>query len=301
MQWLSFHIYFTGNRLILLGDYISPLITELKNKKLITRHFFIIYKEGGVHIRLRLKAHINHTHKITLLVQEKVSSFFSTYDLPQHPNISSNQNLNTIQSIPYEQEYERYGGQIGMKVSQKQFANSSDMVFKYIQQEAFETYVSLLNVAIKMNLTSAFVYSNGSIEKVILYFYHIYYGRIGVSNFPFIKFNERIELNYKEYYLQQKEIIAPFVHAIWNRLSKQQYIDDNLQYWFKAETSINKLLHTYYDSGKIDIPHIYDFDHMFYILQSYIHMNNNRLGISTVDEPLIAYLIMRSLQEFDSH
>ena len=33
------------------------------------------------------------------------------------------------------------------------------------------------------------------------------------------------------------------------------------------------------------------------ILASYIHLNNNRLGISNFDESLMAYLILRSLGE----
>jgi hypothetical protein len=32
------------------------------------------------------------------------------------------------------------------------------------------------------------------------------------------------------------------------------------------------------------------------ILASYIHLNNNRLGISNFDESLMAYLILRSLE-----
>jgi thiopeptide-type bacteriocin biosynthesis protein len=299
MKWISLHIFYTGNTIRLIQQCIKPLIHELFEKKFITTYFFILYPENGDHIRLRLKSECE-TVFIYNLCNDRIGQYFtsnpSENDINRPAHYYSN---DTVIIIPYEPEYERYGGEVGIRIAEQEFRNSSDIVLEYLDElsESDNNYVAILNIAIKLHLASSYMYCGKSIEQAILFFQLIYNGFTTGSSFPLLKFNNYIEQPYNDVFQNQKEILIPFVSAIWKSFDNNEIIDEELEQCKINEFEINKALYQAYNSNQLQVQLVYENYPSWSIFQSYVHMTNNRLGIKPVDEPLIAYFLMRSLIE----
>ncbi len=296
MKWISLHIFYTSDNIVLLKE-CSALIRDMQNKQYIESYFYILYKERGNHIRLRLKSSYD-TIFIYNYISEKLTNFFILNPSPIDENRDKNYYPNdSIQLIAYEPEYSRYGGIHGIEISERQFQNSTDAILFYINQNKLNKYNDLLNVAFKLHLSSAFIHCENNIEKAILFFQFIFSNTSGSFHLSYIKYNSAAESTYSNYYNQQKHVLIPYVKAIWNSFNENKIIDENIEHWKNSEKEIRNLLVKAYEEKQLEIPFLFENFPTWSILQSYIHMTNNRMGITTYDEPLIAYLLMRSLKE----
>ncbi|MDH3608315.1 MAG: thiopeptide-type bacteriocin biosynthesis protein [Gammaproteobacteria bacterium] len=101
-EWLYFKIYCgvqTSN--LLLTELITPLVQELKKKKLIHYWFFVRYKDPDPHIRFRLM----------LMKRDNVGVVISIFNKYFRPSLDSSQ-VWRIQTDTYVRELERYGKSI---------------------------------------------------------------------------------------------------------------------------------------------------------------------------------------------
>lgn len=296
MNWISLHIYYSNNKDRLIKQGLIPTIELMLNEELISSYFFIFYQEKGTHLRLRVKSHFSE-ETIFETVNSIMSEYFrlhpSEIDLTRNPDFYPN---DSIQLIPYEQEYDRYGGTIGMIISQRQFQYSTKVAFKYFNKTEIYSYNAFLNVAIKLHLTTAFILCKDLNNTI--FFFNFLFNNVS-KNFSSgqIKFTNNIEIYYSQYFLQQRNSIVRFVQSVWYALENNYFIDDETQEWKTNEIEILELLNEAYNKNELIPPFIFECYPLWSIYQSYIHMTNNRLGIATIDEPLIAYLILRSLKE----
>ena len=279
----------------MLKECVIPLVEELFNTQQVSAYFFINYGERGPHLRLRLKHDKNDS------IYPYVSSILSDYMHKNPSNINSYRESDwfpndTIHFIDYEPEIHRYGGNAAISVAEKQFMNSTKVVFAHIKDNLLISYNNALNAAIRLHIASAFYYCNENIEDAVNFFYNVFVGRSIVQYEPFIKFNSKDEHIYNVYFRQQKENIIPLVKYIWENLEKAEIIDDNIQYWLLAEKEICNDLTKIQKQNKLVVPYMYECFPLWSIFQSYIHMTNNRLGLSPIDEGLIAYFLMESLK-----
>ncbi len=299
MNWISLHIFFTSHRGQFLQQCIIPLIEEMIENQFITSYFFINYNEGGSHIRLRLKSKYSDDF-IYNNASCIIYSYFSNYPSPldETRDISFYPN-DSVQLITYEPEYSRYGEAAGIVISERQFHYSSNAVLYYIKNNAniVDNYNGLINLALKFHIASAYAYCDKSIEKSVLLFNLIFNNASSPIRFPFIKSNFQIEKTFNEYYLKQKHILLPYIASVWNSFKSNLPIDENFEIWKNNEQEINDCLNVSYESCELISPYLYEIFPTWSIVQSYIHMTNNRLGILPIDEGMIAYLLMRSLKD----
>ena len=275
---------------------VIPIINSLINEKYISSYFFINYNERGPHIRLRLKSD-HDSNFVYEVASKKIYSYLESFPSKEDKQRNMNWYPNdSIQLIEYEPEFDRYGGREGVAIAEKQFMNSTSIIFSYFNVDLLNNYQEALNIAIRLHLVSAFVYCNRNIQDAILFFNRIYTGRQLTQTGPFMEFNVKEEINYSYYFTQQKDTLVNYVKNIWTRLRNNEYIDDFLQIWKESETDICKLLENANAQDKLEVLGLYENYPLWSIFPSYIHMTNNRLNISTVDEGLIAYLIMESLK-----
>lgn len=300
-DWIGLHIYTTSNRIKLLKDTIIPLVVDLLTEEQISNYFYILYEDKGFHIRLRLLP----TKNVDLIIatsKEKILNYLKLNPSGFNPNRSSDYYpQDSVQIIDYIPEFERYGGLPGILISEKQFRQSTDLCFSFILNDKTERYNAILNAAIKIHLTTAFVYTNGNLETAILFFQALFQTLKFPPTFPLIQFDANSYNDFHKIYKKQEAALTAFVRGIWIALEKQEQLDTNIDLikWRKHESDICSLLNNSYNNSTLSTPFLYENYPLWSIVYSYIHMTNNRLGIVVVDEPLIAYMIFASLKSIN--
>lgn len=286
-KYISAHLFYGGNLNFLLKKGVEPFIKKYKER--FGHWFFIRYNEDGQHIRLRIRIKETKFEEMKILMTNHFTHFFEKYpsintDIPyeKYPN-------NSIQFIDYQREIERYG--VGIAVYYF-FNKSSKFVLQYLD-ESLE-YENALIVALLMNFHLVCAFSKGkdrdnSIEKsneIIVETYQTIYDNwlnYALHHTSFSK--EKIEQQFDSIYQQQKEILNELIHDI---LQEDHTLFDNDEFsdWKPAVVSyFSDTLHANYDSAKAK-----------QILRDFVHLNNNRFGISNFDEPLLAYLTLRCIE-----
>jgi len=273
-KWLSIHLFYSGSLNLFIEKAIKPFI-EL-NQEFIFSWFFIRYTENGQHIRLRLL--VNKKNVVDLI--KKGNFFFGIFftNFPSERLIENENNFinNAIQIIDYQPETQRYGGKNGILISEQFFNYASETIFDFINTET--DYEATLLIGIVMNLYVAQSdFENDSTTLFQSIFNHWLDFNLQHLAIPEAEMIEQFETIYTE----QGEMLTEITQSILFQKNEiegfenwQKYCDETLERL--RQTELTK-----------PIPDI---------LASYIHLNNNRLGISNFDESLMAYLILRSLE-----
>jgi thiopeptide-type bacteriocin biosynthesis protein len=107
----------------------------------------------------------------------------------------------------------------------------------------------------------------------------------------------RLEKNLNE----QNAQTLPMIRALWDQCEIDSYNNDWFGDWRKAIGILNEKLHALYDNGQLEVPYrtAHKSNQLWSIYESYIHMTNNRLGITRDNEVLIAYILGRALKDYD--
>ncbi|MDX6191267.1 thiopeptide-type bacteriocin biosynthesis protein [Flavobacterium sp. Fl-318] len=121
-EWLYYKIY-TGVKTsdAILLEKLEPVITHLQHKKIITKWFFIRYRDPEEHLRIRFLIE-NPTH-LSVVIQ----AFYSVFKELIQQNV-----IWTLQADTYKREIERYG-KTTMITSESLFYRDSEMILQYIQ------------------------------------------------------------------------------------------------------------------------------------------------------------------------
>lgn len=287
-MYISAHLFYGDNLNFLLKKGVEPFINKHKEK--FGHWFFIRYNEDGQHIRLRIWIEETNFEEIKTLMTNHFTPFFEKYpsintEIPyeKYPN-------NSIQFIDYEREIERYG--VGIAIYYF-FSKSSKFVLQYLD-ESLE-YENALIVALLMNfhLVSAFSKGkdrNNSIEesnKTIVETYQTIYDNWLNYTLHYTQLSkEKIEQQFENIYQQQKEVLNELIENIQQEYHTQVFDNDEFSDWKPAVVSyLSDILNYDYDSAKAK-----------QILRDFVHLNNNRFGISNFDEPLLAYLVLRIIK-----
>lgn len=268
MIWLSVHIFYDDSLDFLLKKGIQPFIN--KNNKFIFRWFFIRYTEGGQHIRLRLKINKNQEAKIQTAVNDFFNDFF------QKINNENNLPKSRLVFIDYKPEIDRYGGKIGIEISEQLFQYSSEFVAEFIDVDS--NYENKLMIAALMNYNLGLVFFenknqlNSFFEKIASNWLNFNIQHLQIPQQQIIKTLKTIKND-------TKSMILPLL--LEYQYNFKNDIEDDFCDWRKQHFKIKQQLL----KSKLTKP-------ISIILESYIHMNNNRLGISNFDESLVSDLLI---------
>lgn len=170
-NWHAYHIFYHrfDKQDELLMNCIAPMVRQFQEDNLYKDWFFIRYWEGGPHIRLRF---LDPDPKTEPVIRERITRFIQEHppqeemtreqyyrnhkfdgepvdpeSLPWYPNGS-------IVKIPYEPEYQRYGGQAAIATSEKMFTHSSEMAMQVMAKTAGEL-AKRLNIALDLMVLTA--------------------------------------------------------------------------------------------------------------------------------------------------
>ncbi|HET8841763.1 MAG TPA: thiopeptide-type bacteriocin biosynthesis protein [Ktedonobacteraceae bacterium] len=328
-DWISIHIFYHGDQNHLIVNCIAPLVEELREQGLIKRYFFIKYWVEGPHVRLRFlptsdadveKIKWNTERAITAFLQKRPALYSLSYDIfaPIYKNmfvgeygearwqevygdegIMPLRQNNTFDYIEYEPEYSRYGGVEGVELAEWHFEHSSDTVINLLREVNVNVQSILLGRSIQLALP--FFYGVFETDERVLFALDQYIAT-WMGRDP--QQSHRIR-QYEKKYQRMSAILTQRIRKIreymLNKHSSARRTETE-ENWKKHIIEFRLRLQKLYTANKLiadfESPQASSFtlDDVYHYLQSsYVHMTNNRLGVSIPQEVYIGYLLKRAL------
>jgi len=331
-QWDAFHIFYGGDTDALVRQCVMPLIEELEASNYLARFFYISYWLEGGHVRLRLKAADESRREG---MRTRSLAVISLY-LAEHPSLHSMPELessgyyeslfaaeyrgadrtpyfhedgtprfvpnNTVQQRFYAPEFERYGGPRGMVISEDFFEQSTRLVFTLRSFRNVGVRTMLLGSALEAMLVLAMVFLEN--RKDISDFFYAYYRRW----VDLYEFDESYSDPTKQRaYASSKTRIGEMVDGLYANFHRDGLgsMPGYLGHWAHECGRIRELIEAAVAGGEIefDLPDRGRFvaesnrTALWVLGHSFVHMTNNRLGLTAADEAYVAYLIATVLKD----
>ncbi|KAA5541579.1 thiopeptide-type bacteriocin biosynthesis protein [Adhaeribacter rhizoryzae] len=323
--WLSAHLFYNEPWEEFLKKGVMPFVQQILTNRQAEQFFFIRYWEKGPHIRLRFKG---NPEVLENQVKPKLVPYFSDYfqanpsqrtdpaRLSEIPAAYQWYPNNSIQFIPYEPETERYGGEAGILIAERQFQASSEAVLAVLQEKNNWDYDQALGTAIQLHLGFAFA-AGMDFAETVSFFASIFRNWLPRACFSYpqqltpakIKVRQETVLKaFRNTYQKQKAFLLPLFTQLWQALENQNEFEQAwFNKWLSQMRAVNAALRQAQATGQLHTPAGYanlfpetalqEPQQRWAIYDSYIHMTNNRLGILNRDEGYLGYLIKEGLTE----
>jgi thiopeptide-type bacteriocin biosynthesis protein len=304
VNWHSLHIHYYTSPDLLLVESIAPVVASCRSTHL-SQWFFLRYWKGGPHVRLRLLLD-EATEGATLrAVRSEIGEYLvqhpSTGPLPEvikdslrmlarfEADDEQSQEIvpdNTVRFHPYEPEYNRYGGKLGVALAESLFEASSDIVLEVLKIIS-ETPTRRLGISFAMMLAG--LRGAGLTETSMADFLVGYY-RFWARYLP-----DNIAASWAAGLEEKQRSLLPHATAVLSDSSPPgSRVGQALARWKSAVSTVVTRLDT--RAGDIlpnvimpiqDAPMEYRRD---FLLLNYLHTHNNRLGVTPGHEAYLAYL-----------
>lgn len=286
MEWRALHLYIHDITChnTFLTEYLKPEIDSMESNSLLEQFFFIVYWQGGNHIRFRYKS--NNYDLVETRIKQCFDKFAEKYepvyvlDEATYYSLYENNkeqvtNLQlvkdkTMMLMQYEPEIERYGGVLCMPHNETLFSLSSKYALQ-IRQEAGMSMIKRIIGALDMFAVAIKMVED---KDAFLWLYRKYWLEFAPSNKNGTLSVENIASKYKKRYLDLMQCTHSY-YAEWEKTLKQE---------MKEICSVQ----TSYPNAETAFA---------MVLSSQIHMTNNRLGVFPQMEAALAevlYLCGRS-------
>jgi thiopeptide-type bacteriocin biosynthesis protein len=325
--WISVHIFYNGNGNALLVNCVSKIVEQLRDENLIKQYFFIRYWQGGYHIRLRLlpaegvaaqqvkdvtepiikgfmksrPALFEVDHSVLKKHYRKMyeaeygkEAFIEKYGEDGEIEIYE---TNSFHYIDYEPESERYGGPEGLELSEKHFEASSDMVLHIARETNVQMRSITLGRAIQIMLQMLYIFLED--DEAISAFLKRY------IEFWSVIYDDNGE-NFKLFDRKYGQVTA----KLHNRMAEiRQRLADGSPVpglevdhtWIAHLKGLKDDILKLYAANQVQLPPTMTVKGeraaLSYLLHSYLHMTNNRLGPGIGEEVYMAHMIGRALEE----
>ncbi|GAA4205820.1 thiopeptide-type bacteriocin biosynthesis protein [Pedobacter jeongneungensis] len=261
-KWLSVYIFYNGEADQLLKQAIHPFIRQWT-----APWFFIRYWEGGDHIRLRLKAAVSQHGLIVKSLSLK------------------DEMIKSVQIAEYEPEIDRYGNIQSMAWAERYFECSSNYVLNWIIKREENQSAAIQAIKLHMALLHTLKWEKKALIALCNFFLEGWLPKLYNPTDP--KKEQCIFWlkQFEKVFAAKKNQTVQAVNQFWQELNAG-IADDNLtEYLSKTAEVIFLYQNAHFDK-----------DRLFQIISSFMHMNNNRLGISNYEEAYLMYSIIECLQ-----
>ncbi|HEU4456541.1 MAG TPA: thiopeptide-type bacteriocin biosynthesis protein [Longimicrobium sp.] len=313
-RWLGAHIFFNAGIYTGECDHVvlkvaEPFVRRCQAEGWIDGHFFIRYSEFGPHVRLRLHGkkdvlestvwpalveHVRALHPDVLIEKPEGDQW-----RPEPAATDEPPRVTHLAEIEYEPETDRYGGPLGVRMAERFFEHSSETAYALLHKTSPTERSSRLG--------------KGLLSTVVLM--HV-----------FCPTRERavaFARNYGEGYLravarsdegrsawlgafgsgfdQQAQNLGAYVEEVWERMDEDESLSEALDAYVVGLKEVRVRFRELLEAGSLsrgpEMPVLESWDMAVgAIVSSYLHMMNNRLGISIQEESYLAYLAMRALE-----
>ncbi|MFT5263972.1 MAG: thiopeptide-type bacteriocin biosynthesis protein [Polaribacter sp.] len=325
-SWLVAYLYYEEPWERFLTEAVLPYAEIVEQTGISDSWFFIRYWDRGPHIRLRFKADSEIIEKMLRPnLEEHFLNYFDSVpsfrtDPPYPARIPDSYKWlpnNSVQYDVYLPELDRYGGEVGMAIAERQFALSSKLILQSMEEKGPKwSYDEALGTAIKLHLS--FLYAVGldkeSATSFLKFFFQNWLPH-SISMNPdkldpltFQEMKKETLQQYEDAFQLQRESLVPYHRVLWNGLQKgvNDFGEVLLSTWVTANKSIikdlkeaknnNSLVERTEDYAYQRSDQTPFYENLWDHYADYTHMTNNRLGIHNKDEGYLAYLMMRSME-----
>ena len=332
-DWIAIHIHYASNPNPLLTECVAPLVADLRERGLIRRYFFIRYWQEGPHVRLRfLPRSAADADEIRRTTERAVEAFLARrpalFDV-EHDRVAAYHRdmfvfeygeqawerqygadgmpvrvSNSWAYQPYEPEYDRYGGPAGVDLAEWHFEHSSDMVLRLLDSANVHVRTVMFGLSSQLTLVTGFTFRPS--PEAFARFLH-YYSEFWANAYPDQRGSQqdRYDKNYEEMagVLNARvaeiseTVLAGRADALAGFIGTWRNHCAELRERIEQLSLAGKLIFRAKDAGDRHEP-VTDPDIALGILLSgYVHMTNNRLGVTVHDEAYLAYVLRRSVMD----
>lgn len=308
-EWLSVYLFFDGwiytpdcDRVVL--DVAEPFVRRCQAQGWIGQHFFIRYSEFGPHVRLRFLADprtlaaevwpalVEHVRAHNPAVQ--IDAKPEDPIVPRRPE-GEPVHVRHVARVEYEPETERYGGPDALLVSERAFQISSDAAYSLISKMGTERSSrlgkGLLSMVILIRLFADDREQGASFSQMYATNYLRALAREEGGR-------EALLDAFDQGFSTQAETLMEYVDAIWEAMDDGDSLSDTLDAYAEGMRGIREELRALHQGGRVITAGgpAADWSRAWYsLVPSYLHMMNNRLGITIQEESYLGYLISRAL------
>ncbi len=316
-QWLAAYLYRAEPWERFLQEAVRPFVAETLEAGLAAGYFFIRYWERGPHIRLRF---LGDPDVLARRLKPRLDDFFGEYFKrhpserrePEYPESFPEEQRwfpnDTVQYIDYEPEVKRYAGPAGMPIAETQFQASSDAVLALLGDEP--DYDRALGAAIQMHLT--FAHSLGlSLSDLRCFATLVFRGWLGrayaykqdAEQDYHLKMQEETLAAFRTTFENQRDTLVSFGQTLWSALDENvEFEQEWLNKWRADIRVFGREFGAARDAGLLELPDYRfprseempvseELQRYWFVLESFVHMTNNRLGVLNRDEAFLGYLI----------
>jgi thiopeptide-type bacteriocin biosynthesis protein len=332
-DWQAIHIYYAGNRRPMLTDCIRPLVAGLREDGLLSGYFFINYWLEGPHVRLRLRpsrpdatgplcqraeaAIGGFLRSRPALYEVSTETFFEVYnrmfdleftdaERQQYLDADGRMRLeanNSYKYVPYEPEYGKYGGVAGVALAEWHFEHSSDLVIDATgtMNLHLRRVVLGLSAQLMMIMTTVFMRDKDATADFLQQYTNFWHG-----TFEGIFTMDTASSYDKAYETMNGALSRRFLELRAGCLAGDGHrLPGLLGRWYEHCVELRARLADLARTGQL-ILRDWDGRHaavtdvtdaLRLVLAPYLHMTNNRLGLTLADESYLGHVLAKALRD----
>jgi len=332
-DWVALHIFYSSNSNPLLADLVTPLVAELRAEGLIDRWFFLRYWMEGPHIRFRLlpsspdardTVRIRAEEAITAYLKQRPALYRMDPDLlggmykemflleyteqeweeRYGPEGMPLRETNAVAQFPYEPEYVKYGGPAGVRIAERHFEASSDLVVSLVAGTNIHVRTVMFGLAIQLMTVMTTVFTDSRQDRIAFL-----EGYQKVWEGTFIQADSATRDGFDRNYADMGERLLRRVRDIESAVEARDHgrLTGFLRDWADHCVTLRDEIREAVERRELWFPTTYGAAERLpvtdpqvafrYLLVPYVHMTNNRLGVSIVEEVYLSHLLARALDE----
>ena len=284
--WLTAYLFFEGHVYgeaadRVLREVVAPLVEACRPDAV--RWFFLRYAEEGSHVRLRFFA---------------PSSVLEETIWPRVAEAAASSEL-VVRSTRerYEPEVERYGGPWGLALAEELFHRQSETALALLEKIEPGTRSKRLGKGLLTMLVLLFLYRGERPAAADLARrYGTGYLKAWAED---AEKQEHWLRTFQEAFDRQADRLAGYVTSAWEALESGGELTPELDAYRRDMEDVARRLRELFDQGRLRLGErtAADWDECVrWIVPSYIHMMNNRLGVSIQEESYLSVLIAGTLE-----
>ncbi|MGW2409285.1 lantibiotic dehydratase C-terminal domain-containing protein [Streptomyces sp. NPDC001739] len=314
-DWVCAHVFYDTDQDALLTRCVGPLVTELEQRALIQRYFFLRYWEGGPHVRLRLlPSRARDRAGVAEVAERRLGAFLAESPAPDVVDRSRFAQVaqglaglegraghdgtvranNTAEFLPYEREHADYGHGPAIAAVERHFCESSRLALSVVSAGASVEQRALLAFDL---VVGVFALCDEVRDR---------WARHGGPPLPFGSGPEAADVEPR--YRAQREQLQARARHTWE-LAARPPGNDQRGYWLASVRRLRDELHHMEETGQFvaawaDSPLAEPLDlaatahpATSLVLLRCAHLVNNRLGLTLWQENQLRFLVGRVLSE----
>lgn len=286
--WLSAHLHFEGDLYgpdadRLLWGLVVPQVRGALDGGAADRWFFLRFNQPSDHLRLRLRV---PSEPQAAQLRERIEVAFLEFRRQ-----AGNPPVTELHWIDYEPELDRYGGPTGVALAEELFHRSSEMALALLLKMEADDRPARLGKALLAMLVLIHGYTpERSAAAAFCRSYGHGYLR---SLVPDPQLQEHWLTTFEAGFERQASGLSQYLEVAWKSLVDEGELTPELDLYRRQMSAHGRRLRRAWEAGQLIFegkPYPTWATCFGHIVPSYLHMMNNRLGISQQEESYLSVL-----------